>query len=194
MVTFAIIAVVMVVGALGVVFLREPIHAALSLVGTLLTAAVAYLLLDASFLAAIQVIVYAGAIMVLFLFVLMLLNVQYAVAEASRDNGIKVAAGAAALLIAVGIAVVAFWDGRPLPDLDVVRANLQGGGAGGIADALFGELLLAFHLVSVLLLTGVVGAVALVQRRAQSAHGALKVTDGADAHPSLPSRPLGGSR
>lgn len=192
MVAFALIAVVMIVGALGVVLLREPIHAALSLVGTLLSAAVAYLLLEASFLAAIQVIVYAGAIMVLFLFVLMLLNVQYGAVERSRGGAVKLAAAVGALVVAVGVAVVVLWNARPTPELELVRSNFAlalgqdlteplrpGGSAAGIADALFGQLLLAFHLVGVLLLTGVVGAVALVQRRAESAHGAPKLAEDA---------------
>jgi len=173
MVTFAILAVVMVVGALGVVLLKQPVHAALSLVGTLLALAVTYVTLEAHFLAAVQVIVYAGAIMVLFLFVLMLLNVQD-IGLRRVLPGLRWAAYATAVVLAAAVAVVAFWDGRPAPDPAVVSLHLQGGSAGGIADALFGELLLAFHLVGVLLLTGVVGAVALVQRRAESAHGELK--------------------
>ncbi|MFO8149451.1 MAG: NADH-quinone oxidoreductase subunit J [Trueperaceae bacterium] len=175
MATFVVLAVVMVVGALGVVLLKQPVHAALSLVGTLLTLAVTYVTLEAHFLAAVQVIVYAGAIMVLFLFVLMLLNVQDTGPRRSLP-GLRWAAYAAAVVTATAIAAVAFWDGRPAPDPAVVSLHLQGGSAGGIGDALFGELLLAFHLVGVLLLTGVVGAVALVQRRAESAHGAPKGT------------------
>lgn len=174
MVTFGVLAALMVVGALGVVLLRQPVHAALSLVGTLLALAVGYLLLEATFLAAVQVIVYAGAIMVLFLFVLMLLNVQGGDDWAPTLRGSRWVASASALVVAVSVALIAFWDSRPVPDAALVAANLQGGSAGGIADALFGDLLLAFHLVGVLLLTGVIGAVALVQRRAETAHGAPK--------------------
>ena len=174
MATFTVLAVVMVVGALGVVLLRQPVHAALALVGTLLALAVTYVTLEAHFLAAIQVIVYAGAIMVLFLFVLMLLNVQRSIGPQRSLPGLRWAAYATAVVLATAVALVAFWDGRPAPDPAVVSLHLQGGSAAGIADALFGELLLAFHLVGVLLLTGVVGAVALVQRRAGSAHGAPK--------------------
>jgi NADH-quinone oxidoreductase subunit J len=173
MVTFAVLATLMIVGALGVVLLRQPVHAALSLVGTLLALAVAYLILEATFLAAVQVIVYAGAIMVLFLFVLMLLNVQ-AGENSPSLRGTRWVAYLTAGMLAASVALVAFWEGRPAPDLALVQANLQGGSAGGIADALFGDLLLPFHLVGVLLLTGVIGAVALVQRRAETAHGAPK--------------------
>lgn len=190
MVTFAVLAVVMVVGALGVVLLKQPVHAALSLVGTLLALAITYVTLEAHFLAAIQVIVYAGAIMVLFLFVLMLLNVQN-IREQRSLPGVRWAAYATAIVTAAAVAVVAFWDGRPAPDPAVVSLHLQGGSAGGIADALFGELLLAFHLVSVLLLTGVIGAVALVQRQAQSTHGEPKGGGGPAAERSRAALPEG---
>jgi NADH-quinone oxidoreductase subunit J len=175
MVGFVVLATVMIVGALGVVLLRQPVHAALSLVGTLLALAVTYVTLEAHFLAAVQVIVYAGAIMVLFLFVIMLLNIR-AGAEAVRTlPSLRPFAYGAAVVLATAVAVVAFWQVRIAPDPALVSLHLQGGSAAGIADVLFGELLLAFHLVGVLLLTGVVGAVALVQRRADTAHGAPKV-------------------
>jgi NADH-quinone oxidoreductase subunit J len=172
MITFALLALVMLVGALGVVLLRQPIHAALSLVGTLLALAVVYVTLEANFLAAVQVIVYAGAIMVLFLFVLMLLGVGAAPLR-GRIGVTAALAIAAAVVTTAAVAVVAFGAARPLADPALVSANLQGGGAAGIADVLFGELLLAFHLVGVLLATGVIGAVALVQRRAEQRAGAL---------------------
>ena len=165
MLTFAILATVMVVGALGVVTLRQPVHAALSLVGTLLTLAVTYVTLEAHFLAAVQVIVYAGAIMVLFLFVIMLLNVE-SEAPAVSLGWLRPAAALVALLAAAAIAVVGFGAARPLPDLTLVREVLRGGGAGEIAESLFTEFMLSFQLVGVLLLTGIVGAVGLVQRRA----------------------------
>jgi len=174
MATFVLLAVVMVVGALGVVLLRQPVHAALSLVGTLLTLAVTYVTLEAHFLAAIQVIVYAGAIMVLFLFVIMLLNVREAGERARSLPGLRWVAYATGVVLAAAAALVAFGQGRPAPDPALVSLHLQGGGPGPIADVLFGAFLLPFHLVGVLLLTGVVGAVALVQRRAETAHGAPK--------------------
>ncbi len=162
MVTFVIMAVFSVVGALGVILLRQPIHAALSLVGTLLSVAVLFVTLQAHFLAAIQVIVYAGAIMVLFLFVIMLLNIE----EQRRPvmPALRWAAYALGLVAAAGLIAGALLDPRQAPDAAVVRETLQGGNAELIAEVLFGEFMLAFQLVSVLLLTGLVGAVALVQR------------------------------
>ena len=169
---FVLLATVMIVGALGVVLLRQPVHAALSLVGTLLTLAVIYVTLHAHFLAAVQVIVYAGAIMVLFLFVIMLLNVGDVTGPKRSLPGLRWAAYGAGVVAAAATAVALFVQTRPAPDADLVRTALDGGGPGGIGDVLFGDFLLAFHLVGVLLLTGVVGAVALVQRRAETAHGA----------------------
>jgi NADH-quinone oxidoreductase subunit J len=166
MITFWVLAVVLVVGSLGVVFLRQPVHAALSLVGTLLTLAVVFVTLHAHFLAAIQVIVYAGAIMVLFLFVIMLLNVGD---DTPRDRGaLRWGAYGVGVVAAAALAVGAFLDPRTAPDVNLVRDALQGGRAEFVADVLFGEMMLAFHLVGVLLLTGMVGAVALVQRGTRS--------------------------
>lgn len=167
MTAFVLLAIVMVAGAVGVVTFRQPVHAALSLVGTLLTLAVTYVTLQAHFLAAIQVIVYAGAIMVLFLFVIMLLNIQGdAPARTPHLRWMRIVAPVAALVAAVGIGWVAFTDPRQLPTAEIVDAALGGGGAGAMGEALFSEFALAFQLVGVLLLTGILGAVSLVQRRA----------------------------
>jgi NADH-quinone oxidoreductase subunit J len=165
MVAFVVLALVALVGAVGVITLRQPVHAALALVGTLLTLAVLYVTLEAHFLAAIQVIVYAGAIMVLFLFVIMLLNVQGEPAEA-RFGWMRPVAYLAALVAAASIAVVAFSDPRQLPSAELIAGALRGGGADAVGEVLFSDFVLAFQLVGVLLLTGIIGAVSLVQRRA----------------------------
>jgi NADH-quinone oxidoreductase subunit J len=186
MTVFVVLATVMIIGALGVVLLRQPVHAALSLVGTLLALAVTYVTLEAHFLAAIQVIVYAGAIMVLFLFVIMLLNIRggtYGLRSLPKLGPFAYGGG---VVVAASVAAVAFWQARPTPDPALVSLHLQGGSAALIGDVLFGELLLAFHLVSVLLLTGVVGAVALVQRRADTVDGVPKPVRQGAAGPSAP--------
>ena len=172
MITFAILAVVMVAGAIGVITLRQPVHAALSLVGTLLTLAVTYVTLQAHFLAAIQVIVYAGAIVVLFLFVIMLLNVQ---GEDRRPTfgWMRPVAYGAVLLAAAGIVYVAFTDDRQLPAATLIAGALEGGSAERIGQVLFTEFMFAFQLVGVLLLTGIVGAVGLVQRKAGQPPGEI---------------------
>ncbi|HEX7000268.1 MAG TPA: NADH-quinone oxidoreductase subunit J [Trueperaceae bacterium] len=163
MIGFLILAAAAVAGAVLVVTARQPVHAALGLVGTLLSVAVAYIMLDAHFLAAIQVIVYAGAIMVLFLFVIMLLNVERQ-PGAVRWRWLRPVVYGVGLLGAVAVAATALLGTRPTPDQATVDAVLQGGIPERIGTVLFSEYLLAFHLVAVLLLTGVVAAVSLVQR------------------------------
>ncbi|HRN19262.1 MAG TPA: NADH-quinone oxidoreductase subunit J [Trueperaceae bacterium] len=165
MVGFIILAVILVAGGVGVVLLRQPVHAALSLVATLLALAVTYVTLQAHFLAAIQVIVYAGAILVLFLFVIMLLNVG---GETAKDRlaWLKPAAWVAGGITAAAVVAVAVLSRTPLPEAAVVNAALGGGNADKIGELLFSDYLLAFQLVGVLLMTGVVAAVSLVQRAA----------------------------
>ena len=170
MLTFLILSVVMIIGAVGVITLKQPVHAALSLVGTLLTLAVTYVTLQAHFLAAIQVIVYAGAIMVLFLFVIMLLNIQGDERE-TTFAWMRPAAYAVAVIAALSIMITAFRSPANLPNPDVVSAALNGGGAAEVGEALFSEFILAFQLVGVLLLTGIIGAVSLVQRKAVEVAG-----------------------
>ncbi|MFO7545450.1 MAG: NADH-quinone oxidoreductase subunit J [Trueperaceae bacterium] len=194
MIAFVILAAVMVIGAVGVVTLRQPVHAALSLVGTLMALAVTYVTLEAHFLAAIQVIVYAGAIMVLFLFVIMLLNVQGNL-PSTRFRWMKPMAYGAAALVAVGAAVTVIATRVPLAPEATITGVLQGGNAGSIGEMLFSDYLLAFHLVGVLLLTGIVAAVSLVQRAAPETRPQVAVgaragrapdREGAGAGPLLP--------
>jgi NADH-quinone oxidoreductase subunit J len=158
-------------GALGVVLNRNPVHAALSLVGTLFGIAVLFVAQDAHFLAAVQVIVYAGAIVVLFLFVLMLLGVDQA-----EDLTVEPLGGAqrvAAVLIGLavlGLPLLAFWstDGdatgaTPAED----AANRIEEGASNIAqlgESLFTTYLFAFEVTSVLLVIAVVGAVVMARK------------------------------
>ena len=169
MLTFLILSAVMIVGSLGVITLRQPVHAALSLVATLLTLAVAYVTLQAHFLATVQVIVYAGAIMVLFLFVIMLLNIQDE-SQKLKFDWMRPTAYAVGLIAAISLVISIFRNPNQMPDLQVVQAALQGGGAAQIGEALFSEFILAFQLVGVLLLTGIIGAVSLVQRKAEQVY------------------------
>lgn len=177
MVTFIFLATAMIIGAIGVITLRQPVHAALSLVGTLLILAVIYITLQAHFLAAVQVIVYAGAIMVLFLFVIMLLNVE-GEGRGEHFGWLRLAAYGTAMIAVATLVVTAFMNPRPLPEAEVVDAALSGGGAAQIGEVLFERFVLAFQLVAVLLLTSIVGAVSLVQRKTEP------VTSQSDTPPS----------
>lgn len=163
MVAFFIIAALLVTGSLGVILLREPVHAALSLVATLLSMAAMYVTMDAHFLAAIQVIVYTGAVMVLFLFVLMLLNVRQP-RPTRRWPWLPPAAALLGLAMVLVVTAAAVMNPQQLPALDQIRSALQGGAPEVIGESLFSDYILAFQLVGVLLLVGIIGAVSLVQR------------------------------
>jgi NADH-quinone oxidoreductase subunit J len=157
-------------GALGVVLNRNPVHAALSLVGTLFGIAVLFVAQEANFLAAVQIIVYAGAIVVLFLFVLMLLGVDQA-----EDLSIEPLGGQRIAALVMGLGVLALsllaiastggeaTGRRPSPDADNRIAD-------GVADidqlgeSLFTDYLFAFEVTSVLLVIAVVGAVVMSRR------------------------------
>ena len=117
---FAVCAAIVLAGALGVIVTRHPVHAALSLVATLFGIAVLFLTLDAQFLAAVQVIVYAGAIVVLFLFVIMLLGVDRAENLRTEPLG-----GQRPLALGLGVAMLV------LALLFAIAAGSGGLGAGG---------------------------------------------------------------
>jgi NADH-quinone oxidoreductase subunit J len=168
-IVFAVAAVAIIVGAIGVVVSRNPVHAALMLVLTLFGAAVEFINQGADFLAAVQVIVYAGAIVILFLFVIMLLGVdaeENLAAEPLRgQRPVAVALGLMVLLELAVLARVANWaTGTPS-----TAGPLQGSGAQGeniqkLGQSIFTRYLFPFEVTSVLLVIAVIGAVVLARR------------------------------
>ena len=168
-VVFVVAAVVVLAGALGVVTSRNPVHAALSLVLTLFGIAVLFVAQRADFLAVVQVIVYAGAIVVLFLFVIMLLavdrdeNLEVDPLVGQRPAAIGVGiAGLAALLLPILFGKWQWLSGQP----SVVGPAHTGSepNVNRLATALFTRYLLPFEATSVLLVIAVVGAVVLARR------------------------------
>jgi NADH-quinone oxidoreductase subunit J len=163
LIVFVIATLMVLGGAVGVIIRSNPVHAALSLVLTLFGVAVHFVALQAHFLAAVQVIVYAGAIVVLFLFVIMLLGIDKAEdlsvdpLRIQRSIGPLVGVAVAAL---VGTAVIVsrglFGNGQEItaPE-DNIRA---------LARSVFSDSVFAFELTSVLLVIAVVGAVLLARR------------------------------
>ncbi|MEW6665867.1 MAG: NADH-quinone oxidoreductase subunit J [Thermodesulfobacteriota bacterium] len=148
-----------VVSALVMVTNRKPVSAAMSLIVTMFCLAGLYVLLDAHLMAALQIIVYAGAIMVLFLFVIMLLNIQ------EKEGSIP---AHTILLQAVAIVVVGaiFLGVMNLVKVDAPTAALgEFGTTKGVGKMLFTTYLLPFEIASVLLLAAIVGAVILAKRR-----------------------------
>ena len=181
-IVFYVLAAGALVSAVLTILQRNPVAAAMWLVSTMFALAAIYVLLSAQFLAAIQVLVYAGAVMVLFLFVIMLLNL-------GRDQGdfrtgpIWVVAAGLAGALAVELLVL----GRYTPDrlvVDVTSRPAAGGAhsvlamgdslrlltetrgaVGVVAEPLFRNYLVPFEITSILLLTAAVGAVVLAQRK-----------------------------
>jgi len=165
LVFWGILAALAVGSGLGVILIRNPIYCALSLVVNFFLLAVMYLLLRAEFLAAIQVIVYAGAIMVLFIFVIMLLNLG---GEETRDK-LRVLRPLAFLLgLVLLVEVVAALRYRAYavenPALSFPLVSAPPAVTGGVREfgrLLFTDYLLPFEITSVLLLIAIVGAVVL---------------------------------
>jgi len=148
--------------ALAVVAQRNPLYSAISLIGVFISLACLYVMLAAPFIAAVQVIVYAGAIMVLVVFVIMLLNVEE---EEHRRARLKFLVPAAVALAGVLIAEVAFilvsvQESRVMPTSSVSDVGVTS----SIGTALFTRYLLPFEITSILLLMAIVGAITLARR------------------------------
>jgi NADH-quinone oxidoreductase subunit J len=158
-----------VASAISLVMQTHPISSALALIGVMVSLAVLYFLLGAEFIAAAQLIVYAGAIMVLFVFVIMLLNAgaEGPTVHGWRTNVIGIP------LLAVFVGLIAATIQRFLPATENVvfggfasggAANLAGGSARAIGTALFTKYLLPFEATSVLILIALVGAIVLARK------------------------------
>ena len=168
---FVVAAAMAVVGALGVVLRRNPVHAALSLVLTLFGVAVLFVAQHAEFLAAVQVIVYAGAIVVLFLFVIMLLGVDRA--ENLRTEPLasqRWLAGVTGLgmLALLTLAALSGEDEVVQRGSGIASAVAEGDANANIrqlATSIFSDYVVAFEATSVLLVVAVVGTVLLARRK-----------------------------
>jgi NADH-quinone oxidoreductase subunit J len=166
---FYLFGLISVASAITFVTRKSPIAAALWLVVTMFSLAAMYVMLDAQFIGVIQVLVYAGAIMVVFLFVIMLLNLGHPseIADA-RGLGWKLSAGLVGLAL---LAQVFTLTRVRLPEALTLRENAvadmmtRDGAIAPLAGPLFKEYLLAFEVTSVLLLAAVVGAVVLGKRK-----------------------------
>ena len=165
LVVFWFLATAAVLCALAVIlppFGRNPIHAAMSLIGCLFSLAGLYVLLAAHLLAALQVIVYAGAIMVLFTFVIMLLNLEDRELGEIRFTTAKwVGVAAVAMVFAKIVKVL----GAATPLVTAAQLPADFGGVKSVGRLLLQDFLLPFELVSILLLVAIVGAVILAKRR-----------------------------
>jgi NADH-quinone oxidoreductase subunit J len=157
---FFVLAGLAVLGAVSLVLQKHPIHSALSLIVVMVCLAGLYLLMGAAFVAAVQIIVYGGAIMVLFIFVIMLLNAG----EEERTDFSKLAkiAGlplALALTASIAAAVV-----KPDPSVPAVTQAVIPHATEKISSMLFQEFVYPFELTSFLILVAIMGALVLAQR------------------------------
>ena len=170
-VVFFSAAVMILGGAIGVITLKNPVHAALGLVLTLFGVAVQFVAMEAHFLAAVQVIVYAGAIVVLFLFVIMLLGVDESIDLSIEPIPIQrplAAVMAVGLVGLLGAAIVRAEDALVInPGSGIDTAVATGDNDANIrqlAANLYGDHVFAFQLTSVLLIVAVAGTVLLTRK------------------------------
>ncbi|HZR29368.1 MAG TPA: NADH-quinone oxidoreductase subunit J [Terriglobales bacterium] len=161
LILFFIFAAVCIAGAINLLAQSHPINSALSLIVVMGSLAVLYLLLGAEFVAAIQIIIYAGAVMVLFIFVIMLLNAG--VEEHSGKSYVAWFIGIPSVTVLVGLAVysLVLYQEKSAPAIgpDPLLGSVQ-----EIAHLLFGKFLLPFEVTSVLILIAIMGAVVLARR------------------------------
>jgi NADH-quinone oxidoreductase subunit J len=157
---FFVLAALAVLGAVSLILQQHPIHSALSLIVVMVALAGLYLLMGAEFVAAVQIIVYGGAIMVLFVLVIMLLN-----AGIEEHTSISKMAGVPGLLLVAALA--GFIAATITRSTDTVQAALQTGAMSstkGISNMLFRDFVYPFELTSFLILIAILGATVLAQR------------------------------
>jgi NADH-quinone oxidoreductase subunit J len=155
---FLVLAAVTVAGAISLILQRHPIHSALSLIVVMVALAGLYLLQGAEFVAAVQIIVYAGAIMVLFIFVIMLLNAG----EEERTNVSRLARFVGVPLGIVFLLEVAYWIGRATAHLGTAPPEMVS--TRDLSSLLFREYVFPFELTSFLILIALLGALVLARR------------------------------
>jgi len=158
---FLLFAAVSVITALMLVLARNPVHSALALMACFLQISAIFVLLDAPLLAVIQIFVYVGAIMVLFLFVIMMIDVREAVAERFLPGG-NLPAMALLGLLGVEMMVLVFWSDRFSRAEPV--ASRGGDQIRDLSTTLFSDYLLPFEVASVILLAALVGAIVLARK------------------------------
>ena len=162
-ITFWILGPLMVIASLGLLFARRAVHAALCIAFVMVNLGVLYIVQQADFLGIVQIFVYTGAVMMFFLFVLMLVGIDSADSLVETIRGQKVAA----FVLCLGLALVLFFSlgAITLPEpkfLDAVNADP--GNVSGVANLIFGQYVWVFELTSALLITAAVGAMVLAHR------------------------------
>ncbi|MGA9974622.1 MAG: NADH-quinone oxidoreductase subunit J [Candidatus Sulfotelmatobacter sp.] len=159
---FYLLSGIMLIGGILVITRKNPVHSALALIVTLLAKASIYLMLYAPFVAGVQIILYAGGIMVLFLFVIMLVSIERSMKERQFNSqwvvGIVAATALGGLFIAVYSKVKDIFPDHVLPVVE--NDNTQ-----KVATLLYGQYMFAFEIASLLLLVAIIGAVVMAKKR-----------------------------
>ena len=196
MTAFWILAPIMVLAALGILFVRKAVHAAMLLAIVMLSLSVLYLALDAPFLFAVQIIVYTGAILMLFLFVLMLVGVDASDSVVETIRGQRFLAILGGLLLgSVFVLGLSQLSLGPVVGLDAANA---GGNIPAIANILFSRYVFAFEVTSALLITAALGMMVLAHRErlepksTQASLAAQRLRDYADSGKHLGPLPTPG--
>jgi NADH-quinone oxidoreductase subunit J len=158
---FLLFAAASVVTALTVVLARNPVHSALALMACFLQISAIFVLLEAPLLAVIQIFVYVGAIMVLFLFVIMMIDVQEALSERFLPGG-NLPAFALLVVLGVEMLVLVLWSSRF--SITEPVATSTAGEIRQLSTTLFADYLLPFEAASVILLAALVGAIVLARK------------------------------
>ncbi len=169
-IVFVVAAIIVLSGAIGVVASPNPVHSALFLIQTLFGVAVLFVLQEAHFLAAVQIVVYAGAIVILFLFVIMLLGV-----DTADDWSVEPIAGQRPLTVIVGATLLGFGLVLVMVASDALTGAIRGGGERAldneftdierIGRVLFSDYALSFEITAALLTVAVIGAVVLTRKQ-----------------------------
>jgi NADH-quinone oxidoreductase subunit J len=160
---FYLLAGTMLIGGILVITRKNPVHSALALIVTLLAQASIYLMLYAPFVAGVQIILYAGGIMVLFLFVIMLVSIERSMKE--RQFNSQWVVGIIAATALGGLFIGVFTKGKEIfPDhvLPIVEDNAN---TQEVAKLLYGQYMFAFEIASLLLLVAIIGAVVMAKKR-----------------------------
>ena len=166
---FWILAPIAVLGSLGLIFARKAVHAALGMALTMVVLGVFYLMQKADFLGVVQVFVYTGAVMMLFLFVLMLVGVDSSDSLVETIKGQRIASFLAVLglggLLLATVGSVTFNEAQVQAGMDrVVETNATTGNLSAIAELVFGQYVWIFEITSALLITAAIGAMVLAHR------------------------------
>jgi NADH-quinone oxidoreductase subunit J len=161
---FYLFAGMMLIGGILVITRRNPVHSALALIITLLAQASIYLMLYAPFVAGVQIILYAGGIMVLFLFVIMLVSIERSMKE--RQFNSQWIVGATAAIALGGLFIAVYMKGKDIfPNHAVRTTALEAPNTQSVATLLYGPYMFAFEIASLLLLVAIIGAVVMAKKR-----------------------------